>query len=196
MNPFVWLQSLVTFRKSGGGFQVPELDGAGRVQVAVSGIVIGTGLVFVGPAPPGTIDGSVLWFNSTLGTLFFYDTTRGKWLGTELVEKIGGRNGTTPPGNYYRGADSLVLDAANRGLPVAKGTVTSVSWTRTNTGAATLQVLVGGVVVAEVASSLVGATRDDTINADFNTGMMSFRNKSTGANTSDVQIAVQYRRRP
>ena len=36
MNPFVWLQSLVTFRKPGGGLQVPELGADGRIRVSVS----------------------------------------------------------------------------------------------------------------------------------------------------------------
>lgn len=192
MNPLAWLQSLITFRKQGGGFQVPELDGAGRIRVSL----LTDSPIVVGASAPSIIDGSVLWYNTTLGALFYYDTTRAKWVGTDISNVFAGRNGTTPAGNFYRASDGMVLDDTNRGVPVGKGTLTSISWSRTDTGSATLQVLVGGVIVAELISSVSGATRDETINADFNAGLMSFRNKTAGSSTSNVQIAVQYRRRP
>lgn len=197
MNPLVWLQSLTTFRKAGGsGFTVPELDGAGRVQVSVSGIVIGTGLVFVGPAPPGTIDGSVLWMDTASYILYAYDVTRAKWLSVDVQQATGGRNGTTAAGNFYRSSDGMVLDAVNRGIPVPKGTLTSIAMSRTDTGSAVLDVYANGAVIASLTTTVAGATRLDTVNADFSAGLLSFQNRLTGgSNTQNVQIVVQYRRR-
>lgn len=78
MNPFVWLQSLITFRKNGGGFAVPELDAAGRIRV---NMLDGTPLV-VGTTPPTVTDGTELWLNTNAGLegLYFRDQTRAKWL--------------------------------------------------------------------------------------------------------------------
>lgn len=193
MNPLVWLQSLVTFRKAGGsGFQVPELDSAGRIRVAVEQL----GSIVVSASPPMTTDGSVLWMDNTTYTLYQRDVTRAKWLSVDVQQAIGGRNGTTPPGNFYRTADSMVMDAANRGIPVPKGTLTSIAWSRTDTGSATLEVLANGVVIGSLATSVAGTVRDDTVNADFNAGFLSFRNKlAGGSNTQDVQVVLQYRRR-
>ena len=193
MNPFVWLQSLVTFRKSGGaGFQVPELDGAGRIRISL----LAASPIEVGAVAPTTIDGSVLWYNTVTNGFFYYDTVRAKWLSIDALGVTGGRNGTTGVGSFYRGQDGMVLDATTRGVPVEKGCLTSIAWTRTDAGSATLEVLVNGSVIAELNSTIAGATRDDTINADFIAGQMSLRNKAALSNTQNVQIALQYRRRP
>ena len=191
MNPFVWLQSLVTFRKNGGGFQVPELDAQGRIKVTL----LTTGAIEVSASPPLTIDGSILWYNTGSNSILFYDLGRAKWLGVEVVDVVGGRAGTTPPGNFYRGQDGMVLDTSTRGIPVSQGCLTSIAWSRTDTGSATLEVLVNGSAIAELNSTVAGATRDDAVNVNFSTGLLSFRNKSGLANTQNVQVAVQYRRR-
>lgn len=198
MNLPAWLQSLITFRKSGGGgLTVPELSATGRIRVDVTGasVVVGTGLVVVAASPPATIDGSVLWMDSATYVLYGYDVTRAKWLSIDEKSVAGGRNGATAAGVFYRGEDSIVLDAINRGLPVQKGTVVYVGITRTDTSASTLQVLVNGVVISELAHSAAGLTSSDTFNDDFPSGLMSFRNKSTGTTTNNVQIMVNYRRR-
>lgn len=78
MNPLVWLQSLVTFRKNGGGFQVPELDASGRIQVSL----VSSSPLEVSATAPSTTNGTVLWHNTTAGYegLYFRDQTRSKWL--------------------------------------------------------------------------------------------------------------------
>jgi len=83
MNPFVWLQSLVTFRKSGGGLVVPELDASGRIRVTT----VTANPVVVGTTPPSVVDGSELWVNTNAGYegLYFRDQTRAKWLSTEAA---------------------------------------------------------------------------------------------------------------
>lgn len=78
MNPFVWLQSLVTFRKAGGGLVVPQLDSGGRIRVNT---LSGTPLV-VGTTPPTETDGTEIWHNTSVGYsgLYFRDQIRNKWL--------------------------------------------------------------------------------------------------------------------
>ncbi len=78
MNPLVWLQSLVTFRKSGGGFAVPQLDAGGRIQITT----LSASPLEVGTTAPATVDGSVVWHNTSAGYegLYFRDQTRAKWL--------------------------------------------------------------------------------------------------------------------
>jgi hypothetical protein len=192
MNPFTWLQSLVTFRKPGGGFQVPELDGNGRIRVSL----LTESPVFVGATPPPVIDGGVLWHDTSSSTLFMYDLSRAKWLSVDEAGVSAGRNGATAAGAFYRGIDGMVLDAVNRGMPVPKATLTSLALVRGDATPATLEVLVSGAVVAELATAAAGLTLNPAVNADFGPGVMSFRNKSTGSTTNNVQITARYRRRP
>jgi hypothetical protein len=126
-----------------------------------------------------------------------FDAVRGKWLSVDTVSlaAVAGRNGSTAPGAFYRGADSMVLDSTFRGIPVRKGTLTNLMWTRSDSGPATLEVLVNGVVIASLASSFPGMTMNTALNADFPTGLMSFRNEAGGVTTDDVQISTEYRRR-
>jgi hypothetical protein len=145
--------------------------------------------------PPGVYPAGSLYTNTAINMLMAYDTVRGKWLATSSAPVTGGRNGNTLDGTFYRGSDGMMMDASNRGIPVHKGTLVSVSWSRTDSDPATLEVYVGGVAIAELLSSAAGLTVDDTIDADFNAGLMSFRNKAGGNTTSDVQIVVEYRRR-
>jgi len=191
VNPLVWIQSLLTFRKQGGGFSVPELDGAGRIRVSL----LSESPIVVGAVAPAVIDGSVLWYNTTTSLMMFYDISRSKWLSTESHSLAGGRNGATAVSGFYRGQDGMVLDATTRGLPCRTGTLTSISWSKTSAGSSTLEVLANGAVIAELNSNGVGVVRDDTVNADFSSGLMSFRNKAGLVATSNVQIVVHYRLR-
>jgi len=142
------------------------------------------------PAPAGTT-----YFNTVLGSLMGYDAVRGKWLSSDSVVTMGatGRNGNTNVGAFYRSADGMVLDGSTRGIPVRKGTLTSLAMTRTDADPATLEVLVNGVVVGSLLSSAAGLSFDSTLNADFAAGLMSFRNAPGGNVTSNVQITAEYR---
>lgn len=183
----------------GGVSSIPVItvDGKGRLtNVAVatpaSGSILPPSATDPAPAPAGTT-----YFNTVLGALMAFDAVRGKWLSTDtaLITGSTGRNGNTAAGAFYRSADSMVLDAGTRGIPVRKGTLTSLAWTRTDSAAATLEVLVGGVVIATLLSGVSGMVFDSTLNADFSVGLMSFRNALTGNQTSNVQLTAEYRYR-
>lgn len=108
MTPFGWMQSLVTFRKSGGGFAVPQLDAAGRIQTTV----LSVSPVSVGASAPSTTDGSVLWANTTAGYegLYTRDLTRSKWLADETRYSFS-----------HDSADNQLLRPAGIDTPSANG---------------------------------------------------------------------------
>ncbi len=135
------------------------------------------------------------YYNTVLNELLFFDGARAKFLSMSSHSLQAGRNGNTAAGSFYRGVDGLALNGTTRGIPVPKGTLISSSWSRTDADPATLDVLVSGAVIASLASSAVGAVRDDTIDANFLAGNMSFQNRLAGGNTtSNAQILVHYKR--
>lgn len=146
------------------------------------------------PSTPAPSDGDI-YYNTAINEWMFYDGTRTKWLSIASAHMQAGRNANTNAGLYYRSIDGMVLDAGNRGVAIPKGTLVSIAWSRTDSDAATLDVLANGAVIATLASSSSGAVRDDTVNADFAAGLMSFRNNGGGNQTSNVQIVAIYRRR-
>ena len=77
-----------------------------------------------------------------------------------------------------------------RGVPVPAGTLVLVEWTRTDADAATLEVLNNGTVITTVASAAAGVASSGAISIAVAAGLMSFRNLSSGAPTSNVQITA------
>jgi len=123
MNPFLWLQTLVTFRKNGGGLQVPELDAGGRIRVSL----LSDPGVSVGATPPSTVDGSVLWLNTNAGYegLYFRDQTRNKWLSTS---EVGYGYGQDSADNQILRMNSISTPAATCGNYLPRdGTIVAVA---------------------------------------------------------------------
>ena len=170
------------------GDEITGSDGS----VTINGIT-NYGAAAVDPAVPPPSAGD-MYYNTILNEEMRYDSSRGKWLTTMSHNVQAGRNGNTNPGVFYRGVNGMVLNAGDRGLPVFRGTLTSVSIARTDSDAATLEVLVNGVVIATLAHSASGFTSSD-FNVDFNDGLMSFRNQAGGSQTSNTQINITYKRR-
>lgn len=145
------------------------------------------------PVSPSPTDGDV-YYNSVLRELMQYDGGRSKWLSVVSLSFVAGRNGFTAAGAYYRGINGLSM-GTNIGYPVPKGTLVGISWSRTDSTAATLEVLVDGSVIATLASGVAGPVYNWSVNADFNEGLLQFRNLSTGTTTRDVQITAVVKRR-
>lgn len=193
--------------ENGGAFvRVGDVTGPGSATdkgiVTFSGttgkIVQAPGPRFYGtsatdPSSPTPADGD-MYYNTAIRELMTYDGGRAKWLSITQLTLGSGRNGLTAAGSFYRGWDGLAY-GTNIGHPVPKGTLVGLAWSRTDNDSATLEVLVGGSVVASLLSTAAGATSDWTVNADFNEGLMQFRNLSTGNATSDVQITAIMKRR-
>ena len=145
------------------------------------------------PVSPTPVQGD-LYFNTVLDELMQYDGTLTKWLSVAQLTLNGGRNTDTAAGSFYRGTGNITF-GTNIGYTVPKGTLVGVSWSRTDADAATLEVLVGGSVIATLASSAAGMVSDWTKNADFNAGLLQFRNASPGNTTSNVLITAILKRR-
>lgn len=148
----------------------------------------------VDPANPPPKDGD-RYYNTAIHHEMVYDGSRSKWLSVTTGVRQGGRRTTTAAGSFYRGTNNLVMDASNRGIPVPKGTLVELAWTRTDATNATLECLVGGAVIATLNSTAAGLTLDSTVNADFAQGVMAFRNQAGGSTTSNVQITAVTKRR-
>jgi hypothetical protein len=90
----------------------------------------------------------------------------------------------------------MTLDSADntttfRGLSVPAGTMVLVEWTRTDAGAATLDILNNGSVVASVASAGAGKSSSGAITVAIAAGLVSFQNRlAGGSTTSNVQIVA------
>jgi len=147
------------------------------------------------PVSPVPEDGD-LYHNLAIGELMFFDGSRGKWLSVKPYTVQAGRNGKTQAGIFYRGTDGMVLDDGYRGIPVPSGTLVSISLSKSSTDASSLEVLANGALAATLAhGASAGAIRDDTVNADFSDGLLSFRNVTGGAGIRNVQITALVRRR-
>lgn len=145
------------------------------------------------PVSPAPAQGD-LYFNTVLDELMQYDGARSKWLSVAQITLTGGRSTDTAAGSFYRGTGNLTF-GTNIGYNVPKGTLVGLSWSRTDADAATLEVLVGGSVIATLASSAAGGVSDWTKNADFNAGLLQFRNQAGGNTTTNVMITALLKRR-
>lgn len=146
------------------------------------------------PVSPAPSDGD-RYFNSVLEEFVTYDGTRAKWLTTAQITIQSGASGPTAAGSYYVGMGGVAY-TTNVGHPVPKGTLVGLAFSHTNATTPSLEVLVGGSVIATLVSAGAGYTVAWTANADFNEGIMQFRNKlSGGATATNVQITALIKRR-
>ena len=156
---------------------------------------------------PSEAQGDVLYFDGSVwtrlpaGTAGQQLTTQGAganpiWAATGgRLAFQAGRSGATAAGSFYRLINGMTMDSADnsttfRGIPVPAGTLILVEWTRTDSDSATLEVLNNGSVIATVASAAAGVASSGTISIAVAAGLISFRNLSSGAVTSNVQITA------
>jgi hypothetical protein len=187
MNPFVWLQSLVTFRKQGGGFAVPVLDAGGRIQITT----LSASPLAVGPSAPGTVDGSVLWHNTSSGYegLYFRDQTRGKWLSVAETRYGFGHDNAD---NQLLRTDGIDTPATGTGHRLPRdGTITGFSALAVGGQVnKTLLIRINGVTVATLVLSTYALT-DLTLNVDVAAGdRLDMYVDAPGVNVTDVVADV------
>ena len=143
-------------------------------------------------SPPPTT--GVRYYNTAINEQMVYDGTRAKWLSVATITILSGASGPTLPASFFFGMGDLAY-GSNIGHAVPKGTVTSVGFSQSGAMTSDLEVLVDNTVVTNLAVTAAGITLDTAQNADFGQGLMKFRNKSTGATVSDVQIVTVINRR-
>lgn len=182
------------------------IDDAGNVDVPSGSLRLSGSLYVTGNIhspeimPAGSIDPvspstGTIYFNTDISELVAYDGGRGKWLSVSKTTLQVGRNGNTPPGQYYRGVDGMVLDDETRSIPVPAGTLTSLGWSKTDSNNCVLEILVNGSQIESVTHSTSGSIFRTDLNADFSSGSMSFRNSSGGEQAQNVQVVAEIRRR-
>lgn len=165
---------------------------------ASNGVVVNTvrnyGKSATNPAAPAPADGDI-YYNTALRMQMVYDGLRSKWLSVESCEFHFGRDGATAAAQYYRAADGRVMSSTLGWYAIRSGTVVSIGYTRTDSDAATFEIVADGTNVVTVASTATGG-RDITLNGDFTFGqVLAARNAAGGNATSDViaYIRVKWR---
>jgi len=146
------------------------------------------------PGVPTPADGD-RYFNTSLKEDMRYDGSRSKWLSVGSLNVQAGRRGNTLAGSYYRAVDGMTFDGGHLGVCAPKGTLVYLGWSKGSAATATLEVLVGGVVVTTLTNPAAGSVASLTVNADFDAGNMSFRNQTGGSTTTDVQVFAVFKRR-
>lgn len=171
---------VVRFNGTGG----KTVEGTGRRDYGVSA---------TNPTNP-TPQAGDRYYNTAINHEMCYDGTRSKWLSVATFIDGGGRNGTTAAGAYYKRFNGMGM-SATLGPHVAKGTIIRIGYAAATAVTHTYEVLVGGSVAASLASGGAASASDDTINADFNAGIMSSRNAAGSATTSNFQSTIYYKLR-
>jgi len=179
----------------------PLVQNAGGVQQLQSGDTLDATLQTVRVYAPAASDPSVpspndgdLYFNTAIDEWMEYDSGRAKWLSIAALTILSGADGGTGAGSFYR--FGTLAYGTNIGHTVPKGTLVGIAWSRTDSAAATLEVLVGGSVIATLASSAAGSVVNWAVNADFSEGRMQFRNQAGGNTATNVLITAILKRRP
>lgn len=177
----------------------PVSDGSLAVYDGTSGNVIREGPFKIFPSggtdPVGTPAEGDIYYNTTLDMQMQYDSVRGKWLSTESIFLPFGRQGNVNTGQYYRGINGRIFSSTIGWNAIYDGTVVSVAYTRTDSDAATFEIVSNGSTIASLASAGTSGS-DNSINADFSSGdIIAARNASAGNRTSNVQgwIRIKWR---
>ena len=134
------------------------------------------------------------YYNTAINHEMCYDGSRSKWLSVATLIDGGGRNGTTAAGVYYKRWNGMAM-AATVGPHVAKGTIVRIGYGTSVAVTHTYEVLLNGSVIASLASGGAASAYDDTVNADFDAGIMSSRSASGSATTTNLQSTIYYKLR-
>lgn len=141
--------------------------------------------------PPNNSD---QYYNTAIHEEMAYDGTRAKWLSFAQITLLSGAAGNTVAGSFFRGTDGLAY-GVNIGHPVSKGTIVGILISMTTSITSDIEIIIDDTVIATFPITTSGITSDLTLNADFNEGLMKFRNKSTGGTLVNVQITALLKRR-
>ena len=171
--------------------QAQQLQSADTLDATIQTVRIHAPAV-ADPSSPTPVDGD-LYFNTAIDEWMEYDGGRAKWLSITGLTILSGADGGTNAGSFYR--FGTLAYGTNIGHTVPKGTLVGLAWSRTDSAAATLEVLVGGSVIATLASSAAGSVVNWALNADFAEGRMQFRNQAGGNTATNVIITAILKRR-
>lgn len=182
----------ITKTGSSSDLEIAVFDGVGGNVVKGAG-VRHYGTSSTDPTTP-TPQAGDLYYNSDINYLMKYDAYRTKWLSVATLCEGCGVTGTTIGGTFYNKYDGMTM-SATRGSYIAKGTIVRVGYTNKQALTHTFQVLVNGVIIVSVPSGGAVSISNDTLNEDFEEGIMSMKNAPGSGKTSAFQAVVYYKLR-
>lgn len=158
----------------------------------------GSGIKFYQPSLYDPISSSLsngdTYYNTSLSQLMLYDINRGKWLSMSTLTEGCGSKKNVSSGKYYKRYGDMTTSESSGSL-IQKGTIIYVSCVNSKSAYYTFEILVNNVVIAEFYSGGASAIQDFNVNVDFNSGIISFRNKDGSDNCSNFQATILYKLR-
>lgn len=133
------------------------------------------------PAAPAAVGGDQ-YYNTALGMLMIYDSTRTKWLSADSAVFAFGKAGNLAGGSYMNGPDGIAFSATNGFRAPWNGTCVSLSYTRDDSDAATFEVTNSGASLSTLASAAVAGSTT-TLNNNFSAGDILGVRSQAGSNT-------------
>jgi len=131
------------------------------------------------------------YYDTGLDLEMRYDAGRAKWLSIEAAYFEFGRNGATASPQYYRGPDGRIMSAAIGFYMPHNGAIVGLGYTRSDSDAATFDVMESGVSRATLASAAVAGV-SNSLNANVSAGgILAVMNQTGGSVTSDVMAWVK-----
>lgn len=143
-------------------------------------------------APAGGFIGGDRYYNTTLNLWLVYDATRLKFLSIETVAFKAGASGNVASGNYYQDVFGSVMSATAGFNAPFNGTIIRMSYTRSDTDAATFELMDDGATMAAgtLASAATKGKKTD-FNCDFAAdSVLAVRNQAGGNTTSAVNATI------
>jgi len=150
------------------------------------------------PTSPAPGDGDK-YYNTALKEEMAFDASRGKWLSVATLTDGCGINGTTPVNTFYRRFNGMIM-TLSRGPYVQKGTIVRIGFSTALPGTSHdfgifIRPLGGpdpATPIATLSSGGAPSAETTTVNADFETGTMSFKNLATSASGATLLQATIY----
>jgi hypothetical protein len=152
------------------------------------------GALAADPSPSPAATNGDQYYNTAIQHEMRYDGTRGKWLSVATLCDGCGVSGSTGANVFYRRFNGMIM-TTTRGPHIPKGTFIRIGYASSTAITHTMEVLVNGTPITELASGGAASAFDDTIDADFNAGIFSCRNKAGSATVSAFQATVFYKLR-
>ena len=166
---------------------------SGTELVQVDGVTYyGTSAGLPTPRAGGFQDGDK-FYDTNLDMEMRYDATRAKWLSVEAMICHFGRQGNNAAATYYRAIDGQVMSSTQGWYMPHNGTIVALGYTRSDSDAATFDVVEGGTsraTLASAATSGVSTSLDGNFSAG---GILAVLNQAGGNTTTNVIAWVKVR---
>jgi len=162
-------------------------------KLKLDGIPAGGGGINTGTSFPPTPAEGTFFYRTDLDALFYYDSSRSKWLG-ELESEGGGRNGLQVAGTYTRRFDGMAYSATLGAYLPYDVTIVGITWAMVAGVAGTWEVRRNGAVVASKATGAAAAGSDMTLDGDAASGGIFSLYWNAGSNCTDPQLRIYFRR--